>query len=667
MANSIETQALQTFQANLKYFEQNHKDIYDKIILLNALIEEGKYEEKYALEYKDEGYFDVIEIANGKYLYEEHSVFYSKELVNMVDKKRMGSVFEAQQRFEDELKSYSLDFLEKDENIHSSLWATARIIDFVSKHSSKYTTEMKALVKFILLGVGLGLHIQSLIEKHGIKVLFIQENNLELFRLSLFTTDYCQLSKKCKLHFSIMQTFQEIQTTFFKFLNDNSHYNLYIKFLPFYKDYLDTLKQLQSITLSQNYIVYPYQGYLLRYFSIADKISSGYCFLNLSTAMANISIEKPVLFLASGPSLEHNYEWVYLHQKKFIIATVLSATPFLQSKNIHPDIVFHIDPEKTPTLALLENTDIAKLKKSILIFGAGIDTTIAKIFEDYHLFYIEETTQFKIGHPSFSTPSIGEYGAIMLTLLGTKELYLLGLDLAVDPKTLQDHISSHISTQHLEQSDEYNITFANSLCYVKGNFVETIPSKPNFRLSITQFSEWIKHYKKPEQSIHNLSNGAFLEGTIPTHIDTIDLKSYKTLDKELFCNSLLSKIQHCSSCEYRKVDKKFLLEQYNRAKYISSKTNVLRSINAKESHNYLFKKLIPFVEEISESNNSNKSPIGEIFFEYFQITLSFIFDLFNTADTYAKKHIVEIDTLVLDEVKKIADKIIEKLEENTKK
>lgn len=662
----IEQRALETYQNNLSYFQDDHPELYKRLIAFQVAIEKDLYKEQYTLEYLSEGYFEVVETSTNKCLYEENSVEYSKKLTSTVDKKRMGSVFEAQQRFEDELKSYTLDFLEKDENIYSSLWATAKIIDFVSKHSSKYTTEMKALFKFILLGVGLGLHIQSLIEKHGIKVLFIQENNLELFRLSLFVTDYCQLSKKSKLHFSIMQTFQEMQTTFFKFLNDNPHYNLYIKFLPFYKDYLDTLKQLQSITLSQNYIVYPYQGYLLRYFSIVDKISSGYCFLNLSTAMASISIEKPVLFLASGPSLEHNYEWVHLHQEKFIIATVLSATPFLQSKNIHPDIVFHIDPEKIPTLALLENTDISKLKKSIIIFGAGIDTTIAKIFEDYHLFYIEETTQFKIGHPSFSTPSIGEYGAIMLTLLGTKELYLLGLDLAVDPKTLQDHISSHISVQHLEQSDEYNITFANSLCYVKGNFVEVIPSKPNFRLSITQFSEWIKHYKKPEQSIYNLSNGAFLEGSIPTHIDTIDLETYKTLDKELLCNSLLSKIQHCSSCEYREVDKKFLLEQCNRAKYISTKTNILRSINTKEPHNYLFKKLIPFVEEISESKNSNKSPIGEIFFEYFQITLSFIFDLFNTTDTYAKKHIAEIDMIVLDEIKKIADKIIEKLEENAK-
>lgn len=663
----IEQRALETYQNNLSYFQDDHPEIYKRLITFQAAIEKGLYKEQYTLEYLSEGYFEVIETSTNKRLYEENSIDYGEKLTSTIDKKRMGSVFEAQQRFEDELKSYTLDFLEKDENIHSSLWATARIIDFVSKYSSKYTTEMKALVKFILLGVGLGLHMQSLIEKHGIKVLFIQENNLELFRLSLFTTDYCQLSKKCKLHFSIMQTFQEMQTTFFKFLNDNSHYNLYIKFLSFYKDYLDILKQLQSITLSQNYIVYPYQGYLLRYFSIVNKISSGYCFLNLSTAMANISIEKPVLFLASGPSLEHNYEWVYLHQEKFIIATVLSATAFLQSKNIHPDIVFHIDPEKIPTLALLENTDMTKLKKSILIFGAGIDTTIAKIFKDYHLFYIEETTQFKIGHPSFTTPSVGEYGAIMLTLLGTKELYLLGLDLAVDPKTLQDHISSHISAQHLEQSDEYNITFANSLCYVKGNFIETIPSKPNFRLSIIQFAEWIKNYKTPDQFIYNLSNGAFLQGSIPTHVDTINVKKYKKIDKALFHISLLSKLQQCSSCEYREMDKKFLLEQYNRAKYISHKTNVLRSMNPKESKNYLFKKLIPFAEEISESNNPNKSPIGEIFFEYFQIILSFIFDLFNTTDMHAKKHIVGIDTIVLDEVKKIADKIIEKLEENIKK
>nr|WP_316721169.1 6-hydroxymethylpterin diphosphokinase MptE-like protein [Sulfurospirillum sp. 'SP'] len=663
---SVEKKAIETYHNNLHYFQKEHPELYKRLYTLQIAIEQGVYTEQYALEYLPEGYFDVIDVLTGKYLYEENSIIYSEQLKNTIDKKRTGSVFETQQRFEFELKNYSLEFLENDENIHSSLWATANIIDFVSKYSSKYTTEMKILFKFMILGVGLGLHLKPLIQMNGIKILFIHENNLELFRLSLFLTDYNELSQRCKFYFSIMQSFQEMQTTFLKFLNDNFHYNLYIKFLPFYKDYSDILKKLQSITLSQNYIAYPYQGYLLRYFSIVDKIRNGYCFLNISTAMSSISIHKPILFLASGPSLEHNYEWIHFHQDQFIIATVLSATPFLRSKNIHPDIIFHVDPEKKPTLALLENTDSSEFKNTIFIFGAGIDNEVAKRFEHHHVFYIEESTQFKIGHPSFSTPSIGEYGAIFLTLLGTKNLYLLGLDLAVDPQTLQDHHSSHISTKFLEKSDEYNTTFADSLCYIKGNFIETIPSKPNFRLSITQFVEWIKNYKKPEQSIYNLSNGAFLEGTIPTHIHAIDTKIFEKIDKAIFNNTLLSEFTRCSSCEYRKIDNTFLLEQYKKATYISHKTTLLRSIHLKEGNNYLFKKLIPFIEEISENKSVNKSPIGEIFFEYFQIALCFVFDLFNTTDPHMKKYIAEIDNIVLDEVKKIADKITEKLEDTIK-
>ncbi|MDX9744029.1 MAG: hypothetical protein RBT59_09450, partial [Arcobacteraceae bacterium] len=91
----IELQAMKTYQENLQYLEENHKELYEKISLLNAIIEDGSYLEKYALEYKDEGYFDIKELVSQEYLYKINSLEHADNMKNIIDKKRSGAVFKA--------------------------------------------------------------------------------------------------------------------------------------------------------------------------------------------------------------------------------------------------------------------------------------------------------------------------------------------------------------------------------------------------------------------------------------------------------------------------------------------------------------------------------------------------------------------------------------------
>ena len=63
---------------------------------------------------------------------------------------------------------------------------------------------MKNLLKFIFCGVGLGFHIAEIQNKVKSSLIFIMEDNLEIFRLSLFTTNYQSISEQARLFFSIM-------------------------------------------------------------------------------------------------------------------------------------------------------------------------------------------------------------------------------------------------------------------------------------------------------------------------------------------------------------------------------------------------------------------------------------------------------------------------------
>lgn len=652
--NQVEQEAVQTYQKNLAYFETNHPELYKKLITLEVAISDGLYQEHYSLEYKEEGYFDIQNLSDYSFLYGENSQTYTKKLLKTVDLKRTGSVFEGQQRFD--IKEEDFHIYDHVDSINSSLWATARIIHYNQENAPKYSSKMVKLHKFIFLDTGLGLHIPSIVKKFSVNIAFIFEKNLEIFRLSLFVTNYAELSLKTKLYFSIMDGFELLQYTFTSFLNEAFNHNLYIKFLPFSKEYQKTLYDLQSITISQNHIMYPYQAYMARSFSVAQKVTQGACFLNVSTPYSLSPLtEKPVLILASGPSLQNNIDWILEHKNNFIIVAVLSSCQYLFHHKITPDIVVHIDPQEEACLSIIKDMDMSNFDNSTLIFGSSVHKSAIEKFKRDDIVFIEEATTFKVGCGFYTLPSIGEYAAMLPLILGAKTVFLLGLDLSLDPNTMKDHIDLHVASQVLlEVQDDESVKFQGSICYVRGNFLDQIPSKPNFRLSLTQFSKAVDAYKRPHQNIYNLSNGAYLEGTIPLQIDKIAKNTLKNIDKDGLRGELRDFLRNNCSCEFRDVDKIYIQQQLQNAQNILEECKQISHLKPKEIENYLFRKLLPFVQNISEMNRASRSDLGEILFEYFKITLSFIFDIFNTKDLLEpKKHIRSVDLIVLMEVEKI--------------
>jgi hypothetical protein len=136
---------------------------------------------------------------------------------NLIDKKRSGGVFKGLKRVlaTDE----QAEIIDKSElSFHNYLWASIKIINYTVKYTPS-DSYMKRVYKAIFIGTGLGLHIQSILEKLQSEVVFIQEKNLELFRLSLFVTDYEEISKSRTLFFSILEDEAAEQKTFVDFLN----------------------------------------------------------------------------------------------------------------------------------------------------------------------------------------------------------------------------------------------------------------------------------------------------------------------------------------------------------------------------------------------------------------------------------------------------------------
>lgn len=306
---SIEQKALQTYQNNLRYFQEKHSKLYDKIKLLSTLLEEGKYQEKFALEYKDEGYFDVLEVDSGEFLYKMNSLIHAQNMNQIIDKKRMGAIFSGFK--EVRANERQADIIDKsDLSFHNYVWASIKIINYVQNNIPK-DSFMKRVYKSIFIGTGLGFHVQDIVNKLQSLVVFIQEQNLELFRLSLFVTDYSKIAQNRTLFFSVLEDEEKEQKIFLNFLDTGNNYNLHMKYIPFSDNYAGTLQQFQKYVLSQEFINYGYSPLLLRFIDSPKYLVQDYNFLNVTVRHTNdVFTDKPVLLLFSGPSTSNNIEWV---------------------------------------------------------------------------------------------------------------------------------------------------------------------------------------------------------------------------------------------------------------------------------------------------------------------------------------------------------------------
>ncbi len=658
----ITTKALKTFQKNLDYFEKNHKAVFDKISLLNLLINEGQYTEKYALEYKEDGYFDILELSSNEFLYKDNSIQAAARMADIIDLKRVGAVFKGQKYvYATEAQADAIDKSEL--SFHNSLWATIKVINYVSKYASS-ETELNRTHKVIFLGVGLGLHLQNIIKKLNPQVVFIKEKNLETFRLSLFVSDYEEILKHQFVFFSLTDDEAQERENFLEFLNKGNNYNLHIKHVPFTTDYQLELQRLQSHVLSQSYINYGYSAMLFRFISSPRYLAQGYSFLNVNKLYRdNIFTDKPVLLLFSGPSTSKNIDWVVANRDRFIIVSALSTCKLLNRFHITPDIVIHIDPGENSSL-LFEGLDIQNyFKGAQIVLASNVDEATLKKFDSSKVHFIEQGTLYKKGFGRFSAPSVGEYAYGIFLIFGVTNLFMLGVDLALDSKTLQTHGDFH----PFQNTGEYDNKSASlnpnsSITHVKGNLQESIPTLSAYKISIEQVEIFTNMLKRDYHKCYNLSDGAYLEGCEPLKFEDYEWEKLPSLPREELHEKIGDFFKEIGSSHFNDDDKGQIRHQIKEAKKLEKTIKQHQKKKFANAEAYL-NALAKLSWDLSDMDYKTKSDLAQVYYEYFSIVMSYIFDLFNTKNLEnPNKHVVQINAILVKQLLKMSELYITKLE-----
>ncbi|WP_457749364.1 motility associated factor glycosyltransferase family protein [Sulfurimonas sp.] len=527
----IEIQAINNYQANIDFFKNHNEIVYNRLMALETLLENQTFTPKYDLIY-EEGYFDVVEIASGDKLYNTNSLEFSKQIVESINLKKDSQSFRSLRKINFEEEAFNKL---KDANSYTTFANTAEIYSLYHKNIPP-STHMTEIDKYIFLGVGLAFHLPQAIEKFDFQIIYIVEDNLELFRLSLFTIDYKKALTGRTSYFSIADTPSEFRARFNGFYTNAFFKNTYIKFHLFSSAYASKIEEIRSILIGRPEATYSHNRILEKSRRVLEKINEEYKFLDLRKKENDTYFQdKPWLVLGAGPSLYNNADWIAKNQDKFIIIAAFTALNTLKRIGVKPDIAVQVDENLYTTNEMIEKLgDLSFLDDTLLFFSASISPELFNVFKKENIYLHEDRTKYKLAKSTLTVSSVGDTIYALALIFNTPNIYLLGIDLALGADG-SSHTPDHFKTRSIQQAklenkqtDDFHL--GDTIIQAKGNFQSTVNTTPLFALSIPVMNNFTRIYKAPHQTIYNLSDGCYLEQTVPTHIKDISLE--KDLNKQ---------------------------------------------------------------------------------------------------------------------------------------
>ena len=533
-----------TFLANLAFLSEYDNELYHRVDELSRMIENGTYKEKYALEFiMESGDFDIYDLVNNKYLYNKNPKKMNDEFVRKIQFDNNNCIYVMEEKYFSLKKKIDINkgdrfdynaLVEFFSSTHNEMFEYANALtDFLENKKKKF----KKIDKFIFLGTLLGRHIPRIAKKVNAESYLVLERNLEIFRLSLFTVDYTILAEKGVV-FSIMDKYLDEEKRVQDFIKNDLFNNYMIKFSTTsinIDKYIDTLNT--ALILINNSSQYTYTRYL---YSLANRITKilekEYNILQMNKIQENLNFfnDLPILYIAAGPSLDENIDWIRANQNKFFIVTIGAAYKKLIANEIKIDMITTLDEDIILEKIQFDDENVSKIDKDTIIL-ASIKTNekILKKFNQNNLFLYEISIAFFKNNIMFEGYSIGELTLDILLKMNAKKIYLIGLDLALNQETGESHFlgSSSITNKFDLKKDEIKDTFSlDDTVKVKGNFLDEVTTISMFYNSIKALEDIVSE-KDIQITIYNLSShGAYFKNTIPLKTEEININELINID-----------------------------------------------------------------------------------------------------------------------------------------
>ncbi|MEA2049981.1 MAG: 6-hydroxymethylpterin diphosphokinase MptE-like protein [Campylobacterota bacterium] len=536
---NIENKAIETYRKNIAYFDQYFENISNKISSFQSEVSAGIHTERWTLEYKDDSYFDIYDTVNNRFFYNTDSI---KDAVDQAK----NITFDDANSF-DNLININLPSQTKlPENISNS-----GVSYFVPLYSyfNKYKKEKKVykkIEKYIFVGTGLGLHITTIANRLKSKAYMIIEPNIEIFILSLFTTDYTILQENPKnLFFSIADNDEQFSNQFLDFYQKYSVLNYTFKFSTITTGYEYYYNKIGNILTKQDPLMFPFSAILEVAKRDINSLSNHYNFISYDKEILK---NHKVSIVSPGPSLDKSIDWLSKNQDDVLIIAYAASLKKLEKHSIKPDIITSMDSSEVILNQFdLQNRDF--YKNSIFLCSSSTNKKVLELFDKQNIFMFE--TILNIAYKDMEPlvgGSIGEITYALSLLLGGEEIYLFGTDLAVDQDSGATHISEHIHSQekslNKKELDSVDTIRYDDLVEVEGNFEQKVLTTRQWSNTREFYNYYTAKYKK-DQRVFNTSDGVSFDEVAPIRCDEIDIDKID-IDKVKLHNELISSFKNSS-------------------------------------------------------------------------------------------------------------------------
>ena len=369
--------------------------------------------------------------------------------------------------------------------------------------------------------------------------------------------------------------------------------------------------------------------------------------------------------LAAGPSFQKHIPWLQENHSKFIIVSVPPLLSKLEELGIKPDIITHLDGFDFALPHITKIKDFSFFDNAIALFGAFTQSRIADRFKKENIYFIEGPSAYKEGFGRFTTTNVGAYSLGLLLICKIKNIYLLGLDFALDQESGHTHSQMHSYSAPKELKESTDIAeavqYTNTVIKIKGNFADEVFTTVAYNDMRKGCNTLIEALKAAETNLYNLSDGAYINDTIPTNIDDMVLSTYPFIDKKALFTDMQAVFDSYSET-YLKPSEVDALEP--RILYCS-KLIAIMDTHLHTPHPTLdqfnINLLTMFRDLFTEPEDID---IARILLLYFEYVSGYLMDLINTKEIENPKRMIKhINKSVIPQMKRIIEYVKERLVE----
>lgn len=416
------------------------------------------------------------------------------------------------------------------------------------------TNEISAM---IVLGIGLGLHLDMIATNMTLRSLFVYEPEFDVFYASLYVNDWgwifrCLMEKNINFHLSLGISAKDFAYDFGRQMHLNMwHENVVTHIFNHApgKQFKETLKCLSD----------SFHHYFIGFGFFDDALLGvAHQFENLKRNVRLLPSKNennpefqdiPVFVVLNGPSLDSSIEIIRKYQDKAVIVAGGTTLSALYSYGIKPDVFVSMERSYS-TFELLKRSCSDEYRKNVLLLTLNvIHPETFDLFDDSAIIFktgetatdafIEATRKdngdYPVTEAQATNPTVCNLISSWLLKLGFKHCYLFGADL------------SDVGNQHHSEQSIYYDPQGNDLelfdiskedkIEVEANFGGSVFASPFFNTSRRVLEGLLTIY--PDTRWFNTSQGAKIAGTEPLPSDEILLN--KNIDKKAIKKAIKSK------------------------------------------------------------------------------------------------------------------------------